>query len=114
MSNLRRALESDTVEFGNPSSPSGSETAVDEKGVKQDVGVSSSFELPEEVAARRLKAYRQDAQWDPNLANDDLDAIDEVVDHHDGEGENKILGELTENSPYPEVKTGSHRPLICN
>jgi len=45
-----------------------------------------------------------DALWDPNLESDDLAAVDEAVGHHDKDGENQLVGDLLENSPYPEVR----------
>lgn len=60
-------------------------------------------ELGEAEAARKLKAFKRDAQWDMNIPISDLDAVEDAVEHHDANGEVKLVGELVENSPYPEV-----------
>lgn len=76
-------------------------------GVKIDVPQkamnASSEELSEEVAARRLQNFKRNAQFDPNMPLEELDAIDDAVEHHDVKGENALVNELVENSPYPEV-----------
>ncbi|CAD0113079.1 unnamed protein product [Aureobasidium uvarum] len=73
---------------------------------EKDIGVSSAHELSEAEAARRLKVFKHnaDALWDPNLERDDLQAVDEAVEHHDKDGENHLVNELFDNSPYPEVR----------
>ena len=61
------------------------------------------IQVSDEEAARRLKLYRAAMANDPNLALDNLEAIDDAVGGHDVAKENRLLGELVEDSPYPEV-----------
>ncbi|KAH0003640.1 small oligopeptide transporter, partial [Aureobasidium melanogenum] len=61
--------------------------------------------------------HNADALWDPNLESDDLHAVDEAVEHHDKDGENHLVNELMENSPYPEVRAAVRNydvDLPCN
>ncbi|KAH0270374.1 small oligopeptide transporter, partial [Aureobasidium melanogenum] len=102
----------DEIQSSGSSSPKGEK---DEK----TVGVSSAHELSEAEAARRLKVFKHnaDALWDPNLESDDLHAVDEAVEHHDKDGENHLVNELMENSPYPEVRAAVRNydvDLPCN
>lgn len=64
---------------------------------------SEDIEASEAKASRRLKAFKSTAAWDPNLDSKDMEAIDDAVGDHDGEKENKLVDDLLENSPYPEV-----------
>ncbi|KAI5207553.1 small oligopeptide transporter [Aureobasidium subglaciale] len=118
--------------FGIGSSPQVSEgVAVDEiqssgasspkMGEKneKDVGVSSSHELPEAEAARRLKAFKRnaDALWDPNLESEVMHDVEEAVGHHDKDAENNLVHEMMDNSPYPEVRAAVRNydvDLPCN
>ncbi|KAH0139939.1 hypothetical protein KCU67_g15013, partial [Aureobasidium melanogenum] len=96
---ISEGIAIDEIQSSGSSSPKGEK---DEK----TVGVSSAHELSEAEAARRLKVFKHnaDALWDPNLESDDLHAVDEAVEHHDKDGENHLVNELLENSPYPEVR----------
>jgi hypothetical protein len=50
------------------------------------------------------------AENDPNIAVEDLNAVDDAVVGHDTGKENNLLAALVEDSPYPEV--GSPPSLI--
>jgi len=102
----------DEIQSSGTSSPKGEK---DEKAV----GTSSAHDLSEAEAARRLKIFKHnaDALWDPNLESDDLQAVDEAVEHHDKDGENHLVSELMDNSPYPEVRAAVRNydvDLPCN
>lgn len=56
----------------------------------------------EAEANRRLKMYRREHQFDPNLPDDAFEAIDATTGAHDAKGEAELVGEFVENSPYPE------------
>ncbi|KAG9608482.1 small oligopeptide transporter, partial [Aureobasidium melanogenum] len=109
---ISEGIALDEIQSSGSSSPKGEK---DEK----TVGVSSAHELSEAEAARRLKVFKHnaDALWDPNLESDDLHAVDEAVEHHDKDGENHLVNELMENSPYPEVRAAVRNydvDLPCN
>jgi hypothetical protein len=60
--------------------------------------------LSDEQAARRLKLFRQSAQYDPNIPVEDLDNVDHALEGHDVDKENDLVHGLVEDSPYPEVR----------
>lgn len=64
---------------------------------------TSRAALTDEQAARRLKLFRQSAQYDPNIPTEDLDDVDNALDGHDVAKENDLVQGLVEDSPYPEV-----------
>ena len=67
-------------------------------------------DISETEANHRLKVFRQDHKWDPNMPDDALEMVDVATDAHDHKGEAELVGEVIENSPYPEVSftTSSH------
>ena len=54
--------------------------------------------------AARLKAIKRKHEWDPNFSADLVDDIEEATQHHDVGGEVRLIDEVVENSPYPEVR----------
>ncbi|KAH8671619.1 small oligopeptide transporter [Xylariales sp. PMI_506] len=60
--------------------------------------------MSDDLAAQKLKLYKIGARHDPNLPEEDLDAIDSAVESHDSKKENALVDGLVENSPYPEVR----------
>jgi hypothetical protein len=82
-------------------STSGSMEPVDM--TEKDAGISTAVDTDEEAANRRLRAFERAHRWDPNLDDDQLDEIDEAVNAHDPRTEGKLIDEVFENSPYPEV-----------
>lgn len=60
-------------------------------------------DISETEANRRLNAFRQDHKWDPNMPDDALEMVDVATEAHDHKGEAELVGEVIENSPYPEV-----------
>jgi hypothetical protein len=70
---------------------------------EKDAGSSTALDSDEEAANRRLRAFERAHRWDPNLDDDQLDEIDAAVNAHDPRTEGKLIGEVFENSPYPEV-----------
>lgn len=64
-------------------------------------------EISEVEANHKLKTFKQDHKWDPNMPDDAFDKVDAVTAIHDAKGEAEVVGEVIENSPYPEV-------CICN
>ena len=99
-----------TKRFGKSASPVRSEDGSGSDVVKEKdalaikasgVEMTSADEL--ETAAR-LKAIKKKHEWDPNFASDLVDEIDEATQHHDIGGEVRLVDEVVENSPYPEVR----------
>ena len=111
-----------TKRFGKNASPvrsdSGSDDAVKEKdsvAVKASgTDLSPSDEL--ETAAQ-LKAIKRKHEWDPNFSEDLVEGIEEATQHHDIGGEVRLVDELVENSPYPEVRAAvrnvSYSATMC-
>ena len=54
--------------------------------------------------AARLKAIKRKHEWDPNFSEDLVEGIEEATQQHDIGGEVRLVDELVENSPYPEVR----------
>lgn len=65
-------------------------------------------DISEAEANRRLAAFRKDHQWDPNMPDEAIEMVDAVTDAHDAKGEAQLVGEVIENSPYPEVSISNH------
>ena len=74
--------------------------------IAEEVGQMSAGD-----AKNRLKNFRRQNQWDPNMPDSAFDAIDEATEGNDqkGGGGAKLVGEVIENSPYPEVSS----VIIC-
>lgn len=60
--------------------------------------------LSEVEANRRLNKFRQEHSFDPNLPEAAFEAIDSATGLHDHKGEAALVGELVEDSPYPEAR----------
>ena len=60
-------------------------------------------DISETESNHRLSAFRRDHKWDPNMPDEAIDMVDAVTDAHDHKGEAQLVGEVIENSPYPEV-----------
>lgn len=63
--------------------------------------LSPSDEL--ETAAQ-LKSIKKKHEWDPNFSEDLVEGIEEATLHHDIGGEVRLVDQLVQNSPYPEVR----------
>ncbi|KAH3944083.1 hypothetical protein HBI56_034190 [Parastagonospora nodorum] len=61
-------------------------------------------DISETEANHRLSAFRRDHKWDPNMPDEAIEMVDAVTDAHDHKGEAHLVGEVIENSPYPEVR----------
>lgn len=64
-------------------------------------------DISEAEANHRLTAFRQDHKWDPNMPDDAMEMVDMATDAHDRKIEAELVGEVIENSPYPEVSRQS-------
>jgi hypothetical protein len=62
-------------------------------------------DISETEANHRLAAFRRDHKWDPNMPDEAIEMVDAVTDAHDHKGEAQLVGEVIENSPYPEVSS---------
>ena len=83
-----------------PIAPVASSTSSDPNELNEKNIIQPEHEqLNDEQAARRLRLFREAAANDPNIDVDDL-------------GENQLVDELVENSPYPEVR--SDVPVLSN
>lgn len=69
-------------------------------------------DISETEANHRLNAFRQDHKWDPNMPEETIDMVDAVTEAHDHKGEAQVVGEVIENSPYPEVYAFYTKPCL--
>ena len=98
-----------TKRFGKNTSPvrsdSGSDDAVKEKDSVAVKATGADLSPSDELeTAAQLKAIKRKHEWDPNFSEDLVEGIDEATQHHDIGGEVRLVDELVENSPYPEVR----------
>lgn len=61
-------------------------------------------DISETEANRKLSMFHSDHKWDPNMSNDAFEVIDEVTGTRDVKAEAHLVGDMIENSPYPEVR----------
>ena len=104
------------AEVVSPESTSGSDIQVtsdvkDEKGLNlaEDQGrvvkaSGTDGRIIEVEANRTLIQIKKKHRWDPNLPEELEEEIEENTDGHDLAGELRLVDELVENSPYPEVR----------
>lgn len=78
--------------------PAESSTMIAGSGINQ-----AHRDISEKEANQYLTHFRRDHKWDPNMPDDAVEMVDAVTRAHDHEGEAQIIGEIIENSPYPEV-----------
>ena len=65
-------------------------------------------------ANTQLRQIKKKHRWDPNLPEELEEGIEEATDEHNLAGELRLVDELVENSPYPEVRAAVRnvsRPL---
>ena len=86
------------------STDSGSNGSIDEK--RGSVVTATGAELPQDEAQANetLKKIRDKHRWDPNFEEDLDEELEHATEAHDANGELRLVGELVENSPYPEVR----------
>ena len=100
----------------SPESGSSSDVQVtsdvkDEKGLNLGVDQSTVVKasgtdrrISEAEANHTLQQIKSKHRWDPNLPEELEDEIEEKTDEHNLAGELRLVDELVENSPYPEVR----------
>ena len=100
-----------TKRFGKNASPVRSEdlgSGSDDTKEKDSVAVKATgadlSPTDELETAAQLKAIKKKHEWDPNFSEDLVDEIEEATQHHDVGGEVRLVDEIVENSPYPEVR----------
>lgn len=103
-------------ELVSPESGSGSDVQVssdvkDEKGLNigedqsKVIKASGNDRRISEVEANTtLHQIQKKHRWDPNLPEELEEEIEENTDGHNFAGELRLVDELVENSPYPEVR----------
>jgi len=83
------------VPNGEASGTTADDVGSDEHGVPR--------EISEVEANRKLKHFKKDHAWDPNMPDEAIEMVDAVTGAHDAKGEAQLVGDMIENSPYPEV-----------
>ena len=87
---------------------------VKEKGAAT---IATGRQVSEAEAATQLKQIKKKHRWDPNLPEELEEGIEEATDEHNLAGELRLVDELVENSPYPEVRAAvrnvSRAPFPC-
>lgn len=90
--------------------PSGSSNVVAGYGDAEQVIDEVVRDISEAEANQRLAAFRRDHKWDPNMPDEAIEMVDAVTGAHDAKSEAHLVGEVIENSPYPEVSIGPKLP----
>lgn len=75
--------------------------------ILKDAAIATGTEIKPQTeleANIQLKALEKKHRWDPNLPQDLVEGIDDATAHHDVDQELKLVDQLVENSPYPEVR----------
>jgi hypothetical protein len=80
----------------NPNAPTGAAYAT---GREEQVPTYAAAE-----AERDISNFNAMHEWDPNINNEKLDAINNAVKAHDIDAEIALEHEIEDNSPYPEVQ----------
>ena len=107
------AIDGQTVSLESGSSSEAQVTSKikDEKGL--NLGVDQSTVVTASGTDRRvseveanttLRQIKKKHRWDPNLPEELEEEIEEKTDEHNLAGELRLVDELVENSPYPEVR----------
>lgn len=68
------------------------------------------FDISEVEANRRLSMFNKEHFYDPNMPDTAFEAVDEATQAHDQKGEKLLVGELIDDSPYPEVSDRQFQP----
>lgn len=70
-------------------------------------------DISEVEANRKLSVIQQDFFGDPNMPDAAFDAVNQATQAHDRKSEAVLVGELIDDSPYPEVRSPEQRhPLF--
>ncbi|KAJ8113656.1 hypothetical protein OPT61_g4264 [Boeremia exigua] len=83
----------------SPSSSSGEQAHNDNPMIDEVVR-----NIDETEANTRLAAFRREHRWDPNMSDEAIEMVDAVTATHDYKSEAQLVGEIIEDSPYPEVR----------
>lgn len=81
-----------------------SEDAVPSRNVRASSNTTGSGTDVELEAADELHQLEKNHKWDPNMPSDLTGEIDEATANHDTKAELGVLGEISEDSIYPEVR----------
>lgn len=103
--------ENVSPETGSGSDIQTSSDVKDEKGLNFGEDQSKTIKasgtdrrISEVEANTTLTQIKKKHKWDPNLPEELEDEIEEKTDGHNLAGEIRLVDELVENSPYPEVR----------
>ena len=97
-----RAAESNSPESASTDNVKG---GVDEKEDVAAVATGIHDRRISEVEANRtLRHIQRTHRWDPNLPEELEEELEAKTEEHNLAGELRLVDELVENSPYPEVR----------
>lgn len=78
------------------------------EAIEKDRAYSTAGEMPqpdtEQGANSTLKDLQRKHMWDPNFPAETREGIEEAEMAHDMQQELNLVGGMTDNSPYPEVR----------
>lgn len=78
---------------------------IEEKTAEADVTTRPVDESTPEEATAHLKHLKEQHHWDPNLPDGVFEEIDDALQTSDKSEQEGVTHELTDNSPYPEVRS---------
>lgn len=105
---FRQKHEPGTIE-AQSSSPESASTDNVKENEKDPAAVSTGVDsagrhFSEVEANTTLRQLKKKHQWDPNLPEELEEEIEETTDNNNLAGELRLVDQLVENSPYPEVR----------
>ena len=81
--------------------------------VKHDHSTTAK-DITEAEANRKLRAFRADHHFDPNLPDVAVGIVEDATRRHSLKDEAALVDELVEESPYPEVRDDTDRNCILS
>lgn len=99
VTNVSSGLDRTTSGSGSDSTPD-----IESKGNTARATGAELLPHDEAEANAQLRKIKSKHEWDPNLPDELDEGIDEAIDGHNINSELRLVSEIVENSPYPEVR----------
>lgn len=98
------AAESSSPESASTDHVKGKGDAEEKEDVAAVATGINDRRISEVEANQTLRHIRKTHRWDPNLPEELEEELEEKTEEHNLAGELRLVNELVENSPYPEVR----------